>query len=857
MRTGLTRRSPAPGRVAVALGLVFLATAAARGQDAGALRLEGLVPVGGLNVATESWGTFGFTVENRGPVDRDARVLVFYPERPDVQFGRDFWVPAGARVTGWLPIGPAPAQRSATGREVKFLLYDRTGGDPHALPPAGDDRLRNRAVPYRKREPTTAVLLDAVVNDGDDPDPLAREDSPAHQAVLFARTFRLARGLSETLVLVADKFLPSTAETFDGVDQFVLAGNRLAADPLGRAALRHWVQQGGTLWVMLDLVDPGTVAPVLGDDLGFRVVGRTSLTTVRLRRAGEDAAEARELEKPVDFVRVALAGDETVYYEQDGWPAAFSVPVGRGKVVFTTLGGRGWHRPRGPRQEQQSSPPPKGPNGPPRQQRQQETGEPRAPFEHYPDLPVPLPPLDRLAAEIYPEPAAGGFRPDDFAPLLTAEVGYAVVGRGTAALLLGGFVLALAGVGLGLRRTRRPEAVGWLAPVAAAVAAGLFVALGVATRRAVPPTAGAAAVVDVAPGTGEGAATGLFAVYRPDSGPTRLGGEHGGIVELDPAGLEGQTRRRVQTDLGAWHWEGLSLPAGLRFGPFRAAVRTGPVAAVARFGPDGVEGRLEAGRFRDPADAVLLAPAAEPVAVRFGEGGTFAAGPGDVLAPGEFLTGAVLTDRQQRRQEVYRKLLANPVPKHLEGRDLLLAWAAAADVPFSFGGESRTFGESLLVVPLAFERPAAGTRVTVPRGFVPCHSVVQGRPRPVTPEGTRPTDVRLRFDLPPSVRPLAVERATLLVRLRAPGRRVSLAGFADGARVPLQETESPVAPIRVEVADPRLLRPDADGGLEFGLSIGERADASGATDVRRADTGDVWRIEAIGLEVVGRVGADR
>ena len=49
-------------------------------------------------------------------------------------------------------------------------------------------------------------------------------------------------------------------------------------------------------------------------------------------------------------------------------------------------------------------------------------------------------------------------------------------------------IVALVGLGLGLRRTSHPELLGWLAPVAAAAAAATFLVIGETSRRAVPPT---------------------------------------------------------------------------------------------------------------------------------------------------------------------------------------------------------------------------------------------------------------------------------------------------------------------------------------------------------------------------------
>jgi hypothetical protein len=780
---------------------------------------------------TEAWGTLRFALTNPSAADKEMRLQAFYPEQPGVRYGRDVWVPAGSRAVSWVTVGPAPPQKSEAGRDLKFILYERAGDEWRPVPQRNAvEWPRTKREPYKKREPTTTLLIDAVADDTPGADvlslPPAGED---YQALLLTRTFRQARGLSEQVNVVTERFLPAGPEGFDGVDQFVLAGSRLEHDPVGVQALRQWVGQGGTLWVMLDRVKPEVVASILGGDRRFGVVGRTGLTTVRLAPAGEKAerGEAREFDQPVELVRVVLGDGDVPLVEVDGWPAAFTRPLGRGRVFVTTLGSRAWHRPRLAREK-------------------------RSPLENFKDHPVEVPAFERLASDLYTGPAKGEFAADELAPLLTTEIGYSVVPRRTAALVLGGFVLGLVALGVGLRYSRRPEVIGWLAPAAAAAAAAAFVALGAASRQAVPPTQGMVAVLDVLPGTDEAAAAGAFAVYRPTSGDTRLTSDRGGTVDLAAAALDAQVRHRMQDGLGAWHWENVTLPAGVQVGSVRTSVGTGPVSAVARFGPAGVEGRLATGRYPDPADAVILTGAREPVGVRLAAGGGFAVGPADLLPAGQFLADTVLTDRQRRRQEVYRKLLARPLAKHLDGRDLLFVWADAADPPVRFAGAERSVGSAVLAVPLEFERPAAGTAVLIPRGFIPASTAGKGRRPPPTLEASNRTDLPLRFQLPPSVLPLAVDRATLHLKVRAPARTVSVSGVADGRRVPLFEAESPVDPIRVEIADPRLLAPDADGGLAVAVAIsdpvggGEKAAAFGPEGG--------WKIESLTLEVSGRVG---
>src|SRR5207245_5203585 len=212
---------------------------------------------------------------------------------------------------------------------------------------------------------------------------------------------------------------------------------------------------------------------------------------------------------------------------------------------------------------------------------------------------------------------------------------------------------------------------------------------------------------------------GFLAVYQPSEGNSSIGAEQGGEFELDVTGLEGRVHRRVQTDLDRWHWEGLELPAGVRVAPFRHTVRTGePVEATIRFGPEGVEGRLTTGPFRGLDDALLTTPGQHALAAHVGDDGTLRAGSGDELPPGQFLVGALLNDRQRARQRLYAKLLAEPQPRYIANRNLLLAWANPVDLHFDLAREPRTTGSALLVVPLQFERTPPATPVVVPAAFV-------------------------------------------------------------------------------------------------------------------------------------------
>ena len=66
---------------------------------------------------------------------------------------------------------------------------------------------------------------------------------------------------------------------------------------------------------------------------------------------------------------------------------------------------------------------------------------------------------------------------------LCQEIGYSVVSRTTLALVFAAFLATTLALGLVLRRTRRPELLGWLAPVAALGTAAVLATLGESSRR--------------------------------------------------------------------------------------------------------------------------------------------------------------------------------------------------------------------------------------------------------------------------------------------------------------------------------------------------------------------------------------
>jgi hypothetical protein len=806
------------------LGAALLVSAPAAAQDLEppTLRLGEVMPGGVRTTATQSWGTFGFKVTNLTDTDRQARVVIVFPRRPEVRYARDLSVPARSTVSSWLLVGPAPGEAGPALCDIQPQLYDRTDGTERLIRPDDDPRSRVSGVLYRPRDPSTAIFLDDEAPQEEGFGRLPRPPSPSEEAVTLALTFRQARKWSVHLTTVRPGSLPATPEAYDGIDLLIVASGRVADDPVGMQALRRWLAGGGRVWVMLDLVDVEAVAPLLGEALDFQVVDRVSLTRFQVESSPSGPRAEQRHERPVTFARVLLPPGERPRHTVEGWPAWFARPVGRGEVIFTTLGPRAWYRDR-------------------------IRTDPPSPYDLYPSLPIPEPPLEALAKELQPPSDAAKFRVEAFQPLLTQEIGYTIPGRPTVGLVFVALLAVPLVLWVVLRRSRRLELRGWVGPAAALAATGALLALGESSRRSAPPTVAVGEVVDAVPGTSEASVHGLLAAYRPDEGPAEVGAGQGGFFDLNMAGIEAQPRRFTLTDLDAWHWEDLALPAGVRLAPFHTTVSTGePVAAVARFGPDGLEGRVTAGPFRDLDDALLHTPGSRNLAVHLRPDGTFSAGPGDVLPPGQFLAGAALSDRQQGQQEVYREALKQPPLEFGENRPVLMAWARPVDPHFDLVPGARLVGDALLRMPLRLGRPAPGTRVAVPGLLVPCRRIFETGAGQPTRESSQRADMHLRFQLPPEVLPLKVDRARLVAKVDAPGRQVTVRG-RDGDQLGApHQFDSPIDPIRVDITEARWLQPDKEGGLHVNLAISE-VDGGGLSGAGRK-----WTIEYLELEVVGQ-----
>jgi hypothetical protein len=450
--------------------------------------------------------------------------------------------------------------------------------------------------------------------------------------------------------------------------------------------------------------------------------------------------------------------------------------------------------------------------------------------------------------------------PERLKPFVAEQVGYEIVPRQVTFGVLSAFCGVLAVAGIWLRWKRKVGILMWASPAIAILAAGVLVMLGARSRQAVPTTVSMAQLVTMERGVEDAHATGLMAMYNQQGHDGPIGARDGGIFRPDMSGLDQQTRRMVWTDSNAWHWENLSLPAGMRTAPFERAVTIdGLVDARGAFGPDGLEGTLRAGPLEGVSDAVIALPWGRNLAVELTGDGRFTAGRGQVLAPGQFLAGRLLDDEQRRRQSVYQQLLKGAAGKDAVDRPLMLFWADPLDMQFILPRDARRFGSALVIVPFEFERTPPGTPLAIPSPFLD-FQCVRGLDRQLSAaysnhrrewiECNGPTRLWLRFQVPEAVLPLTLDRANLTVKIDAPDWKVDVCVLAGREIMPVDSSTGPVGPLAFEVDEPESLQLDDKGGIVIGILVGEELRAKQPIVVGD-DQRSPWRISDVQLDVAG------
>lgn len=764
------------------------------------------------------------------PTDQpiDVMAVMHFNNAPRAKFGRRMWAPPRSRRLAWAPIRtPSPLPEGEEILEVSTVLVDASKPTEDVFEVRTGEVFYSSLLPIERTAATGLISDTSVI-----------ENAPrdfAHEAIEAVRT---SAGLTRSLHLLQDEFFPPTPEGLDSLDHLVLSSDRVGDDTAALAAIRRWTYAGGRLWIMLDRLSPETVGKILGDDFPCQVVDRVGLTTVRMAAVGENPSDVmdffnqpRDYEEPVDFVRVVQEGADVVY-TVDGWPAAFWLNAGRGKVLVTTLGARGWIRKRA-------------------------AGDPSIANPLLVTEFVALPTLRELGADMFAPEEPAPIASAEFQPGLVEEIGYKIPSRGVVMGVLGVFCVGLLVGGAVLGKAGRREHLGWLAPAAALAAGGILAILGLATRKASPTQVAAGQFIEAASAVEDVHVTGTMGLYHQQPSDFPIGADDGGTFAPDLSGLDTVPRRIVWTEVDKWRYDNLRMPSGVRMADFSYSGRLdSPPTARASFGPQGLVGQANLKSLAAPGDALAAySPTTPPLSVELEETGKFVSKA--TLARGEFMPGALLSDRQRRRQEIFRKLFSGKDGRFPK-QPSLLVWSEPIDLGFAFQPETRRAGDALVSIPLVIDRTPPGQRVTIPSACLPFRPVlgpeatsVSAAYNPRTGEWLQlrsPSQCWLRFQLPSQVLPLALDRATVKLNIRAPSRKVEFRAARGDQSVLLESRTSPSGEeeLSLEIADPALLQVDSRGGFLFGVWVG------GLEGVPAEDEGQYdWQIETFSLDLSG------
>ncbi|MFV1964901.1 MAG: hypothetical protein ACC628_05725 [Pirellulaceae bacterium] len=767
------------------------------------------------------WSVLTVTGRNWGDTDAEPLISVYFDSNKGLQYGRRFWIPARAQRRTVMPVHvPALISPSRNQIQLTTLVLNDVAGREVLTHRDGDLLVRKLPLILDHEPIKTGVVF---------PNPSNEEEGYGIDYRFYEHVIVAGRSiadLSRTTIEFGgvSGVNPSMPMLLGGLDQMIVADDRLMEDSGSAAAVRQWLHTGGRVWLPLDRVGAEVVATLVGHAVCVEEVDRVELSTYTLEDLTQEEDSSRyeeyEFEEPIEFIRV-LTDCADIHCRINGWPAAFWQPVGGGEVLFTTLEATGFSR----------------------------SVEQRPPAA-----------LQSIAHRLFQMRQSQVVAPQAVEPMLQEQIGYRVPERSTVALILGAHCLCLVIVGVWFGRCRRLDRMAIAVPLVTLSAAIALIVIGRGNTRRVPSTAASVQVVQVVPETGEAYVSGVTLLYHQQTGDLHLASRAGGIIVPDPETNLGETRRFVWTDDDGGRWPNLTLNSGA-IQPVRyqqAIALSGPVRVPARFGPDGLRGRLQSDGLGTVTDPVIVAPPGHALRVSLNRDGSFTSGVEDVLPPGEYLVGMMLSDNQRRRHSMLRKLLDPtdriPFPRHPS----LLVWGPPLDVGFDFAGDYETEQSALSAIPLAIERTSPGSPFVVPASFVGVDSVVgeSGKSVIFNPrsgewlENWVTTHTELRFIVPRQVQPCRIERARLVLKLNVPSRTLEVVGLVGQRRVLLQRWKNPNGIIELNIERADLLNLDEDGALNLLFIVGKSESESG-DEISSKSRNSTWKIEYVRMDVYG------
>jgi hypothetical protein len=780
-----------------------------------------VAPSGSGRHVSGRWATMAVNGLNRSHVDQVETAAVMIGEDKNLQFARRLWIPARSVRQSWLPV-QIPAGLFMGQMQIPLTSIHLKQGESSEQYQADVTgmTISERSLLLSWEGSRTGVFLQSRESD----ESTERVDALS-AAIYAARDAEVNSRQDLGLVHFQGWLLPPLAEVFDPLDQIVVANDRILSDTVAVTRLRAWLQEGGRIWIMCDQVDPEVVGSLLGDAMCYSVVDRVELNEYHMQRVDptslgkETVTQQWESETPAELVRVMVDVDD-VSGRIDGWPTCFWKQVGHGEVMFTTLGAGGWLH----------------------------GGEA-------------TPALRALASRFFVSRWEAPAPTEKMAAFLDDEIGYRIPGRRAVATVLGLHLLAVLGIGIWLARRRCLEQLAVLIPLAAMLGSVTLLGIGKSRTSAVPSTIATGQLARVSDESSQVQVRSIAAIYSRLSRTLEIEASPETTTLLPDLQSGGEVKRIEWDDSGNSRWLFVNQPPGVvRHVDSQSHVALPqPWSFSGRFGEGGFHGRLSG---LDPGrceDAVIVATAAPPLAVRF-EGAPPAGSLSrleDVLSPDQYVDDKWISDVQQDRQDLLRRLMSGESP-WVGRQPMLVVWTDPIDAGTSFDADLVRRGSALVSIPIRLERVPSGTDFQVPATFVRLELYLGsgGTSSFFNPETgkwleqpNRPNETQLRCVPPPVLLPCELTRATVLIKINAPSRTLEIKGWDGDRFVTLQQRENPNGLLRFEIDRADVLRLDEGGGWLLAIAVSPTAEErQAAAAVAVAVAPDQGADDAISLQ---------
>ncbi|MFO0919147.1 MAG: hypothetical protein U0872_12635 [Planctomycetaceae bacterium] len=794
---------------------------------------------GGYTYVPGQWGELQLRIDNVRQEPCDLLCATSFDVKPTLQFGRRIWLPPRSRLTISHPaLIPEADQFKDLVAKIHSLVIENPDGGEVLVQNDTGQLLHDQLLPLAPAVRNTGIIVGAGVNDQ------APED-----VMHFVSACRKQQTLAGRMTVLGDHFLPTDETNLKYLDHLVVTENRLLDDVAALAAVRRWLHAGGRLWIMLDRADPRVLEALFGDDFRCHVVDQVELTSIKIDNPfllaepqGEDA-QALVYDEPVTMTRLIvpeIAGMK-VWRTVNGWPAAITKTYGEGRLLITTLGARGWMKPK---------PPSKGEW-------------------------IELPPLSEfilrgtmedIANQILEQRPPELLAQQDLQPLAREQIAYQVPSWGLIVGTLFCFIASLITIGIFLLRLERLEHLGWSGAALSVLFGAALMMVGWSNRRAAPESEASVQFAQGVSGTNDVRTRGMIAVYHPEGSDARVQVTRGGDLWPDMTGQENSLRRMVMTDLGKFYWDGLTQPPGLRISPFTASRSTADrIGAQATFDATGLVGNYT-GQIVPEGDS-LVATRQGRIGVELRGDGAFSASAANTFEADQYLQASFVNDDQDRRRRLLQRLFENSRRSTFPAAPQLMLWVKNWENGFDFGENLQRKGEALLSVPLTLSRPTTDDEFVIPAAFL------SFRTRQ-SPDGSAPSGIWntmreewqerssfgsnwLRFQVPPELLPISSTRATVQVKASGPMGRLEILGLKGDAIQSVQVVTDPVGTITIDITDADLLQISPDGGLSLGVNAGiptpdaaPGPDGAAPTPSTNAQMkANYWRIESLSLQL--------